>query len=41
VSISSDDDTYSTESGGEYDSELDPDVYIRMEDNVDSQDGID
>ena len=34
MSISSDDDSDSTESDGEYDSELDPDVDMRMEDDV-------
>jgi hypothetical protein len=41
VSISSDDDTDSTESDGEYDSELDPDVVMCIEDDVDAPDGVD
>jgi hypothetical protein len=41
VSISSDDDTDCTESDGEYDSELDPDLDMRMEDDVDAPDGVD
>jgi hypothetical protein len=42
VSISSNDDTDSTEkSDGEYDSELNPDVDMRMEDDVDAPDGAD
>jgi hypothetical protein len=41
VSISSDDDPDSTESDGEYDSELDPDVDMRMEDDVNALDGVD
>ena len=41
VSISSDDDTKSTKSDGEYDSELDPDVDMRMEDDVDAPNGVD
>jgi hypothetical protein len=42
VSISSDDDTDSTEkSDSEYDSELDPDVDMRMEDDVDAPDAVD
>jgi hypothetical protein len=41
VSISSSDDTNSTESDGEYDSELDPDVDMCMEDDVDALDGVD
>jgi len=41
VSISSDDDTESTESDGEYDSERHPDVDMRMEDDVDALDGVD
>ena len=40
-SISSDDDIDSTQSDGEYDSELDPDVDMRMEDNVDAPESID
>ena len=41
MSISSNDDTDSTEkSGSEYDSELDPDVDMRMEDDVDAPDGV-
>jgi len=39
VSISSDDDTDSTESDGDYDSELDVDMC--MEDDVDAPDGVD
>jgi len=41
VSISSDDDTDSTESDGEYDSERDSNVDMRMEDDVDTLDGVD
>ena len=41
MSISSDDDTDSTESDGEYDSALDPDVDMRMGDDVDTPDGVD
>jgi len=41
VSISSDDDTDSTQSDGEYDSELDPDVDMHMEDDVDAPEGVD
>jgi hypothetical protein len=41
VSISSHNDTDSTESDGEYDSELDPDVDVCMEDDVDAPDGFD
>jgi len=42
VSISSDDDTHSTEkSDSEYDSEHDSDVDMRMEDDVDTADGVD
>jgi len=41
VSISSDDDTDSTELDGKYDSELDPDVDMRMEDDVDAPDSVD
>jgi hypothetical protein len=41
VSISSDDDTDSTELDGEYHSVLNPDVDMRMEDDVDAQDGVD
>jgi len=41
VSISSDDDTDSTEADGEYDSELDPVLDMRMEDDVDAPDGVD
>ena len=42
VSISSNDDTDSTEKlDGEYDSELDPDVDMRMEDDVEALDGVD
>jgi len=40
VSISSDDDTDSSKSDGEYDSELDPYLDICMEDGVDVPDGI-
>jgi hypothetical protein len=39
--ISSADDTDSTESDGQYDSELYPDVDMRMEDDVDALDGVD
>jgi len=41
LSISSEDDTDSTELDGEYDSELDPDVDMRKEDDVDAPDGVD
>jgi len=41
LSISSDVDTYSTESSGEYVSERDSDVDMRIEDDVDTPDGID
>jgi hypothetical protein len=41
VSISSDVDTNSTESHGEYDSERDSDVGLHMEDDVDTLDGVD
>jgi hypothetical protein len=41
VSISSDDNTDSTESDGKYDSELDLNVELRMEDDVDAPDGVD
>jgi hypothetical protein len=42
MSISSNDDTDSTEKlGGKYDSALDPDVGMRMADDVDAPDGID
>jgi hypothetical protein len=41
VSFSSDDDTASTESDGKPESELDPDVHLRMEDDVDTFDGVD
>jgi hypothetical protein len=41
VSISSDDDTASTELDGKPVSELDPDVEMRMEDDVDTFDGVD
>jgi hypothetical protein len=41
LSISSGDDTYSTESHGEYDSERDCDVGMRMEHDVDPPDSID
>jgi len=41
VSISSDDDTNSTELDCEYDSELDPDVDMCMENTVDAPDGVD
>jgi len=41
MSISSDDDTNSTEWDGEYDSELDSDVDLRMDDDVDAPDGVD
>jgi hypothetical protein len=41
VSISSDDDIDSTESDGKYNSELDPDVDMHMEDAVDAPDGVD
>jgi hypothetical protein len=41
LSSSSDDDTKSTESDGEYYSERDPDVDVRMEEDVDAPDGVD
>jgi len=41
MSISSEDDTDSTQSDGEYDSEPDPDVDMRMEDDVDALDSVD
>jgi len=41
MSISSDNDTDSTEWDSEYDSELHPDVDMRMEDDVDAPDGVD
>jgi hypothetical protein len=42
VSISSHDDTDSTEESDiEFDSELDPVVDMRMEDDVDAPDGVD
>jgi len=41
MSISSDDDTDTTELDGKYDSELHPDVDMRMEDDVDALDGVD
>ena len=42
MSISSNDDTDSTEkSDGEYDSELDPDVNMRMEAYLEAPDGVD
>jgi len=41
MSISSDDDTDSTETDGEYYSEHDSDVDMRMEDDVDAPDGVD
>ena len=41
MSISYDDDTNSTESDGEYESELDPDVDMCTEDDVDAPDGVD
>jgi len=41
VWISSDDDTDCAESDGEYDSERDSDVDMRMEDDVDAPDGVD
>jgi len=41
MSISSDDDTDSTKSDGEYYSECDSDVDMCMEDDVDALDGID
>jgi hypothetical protein len=40
MSISSDDDIDSTELEGEYDSEPDSDVDMRMEDHVDAPDGV-
>jgi hypothetical protein len=40
VLISLDDDTDSTESDGEYDSELDPDVDMHMEDDVDTPNSV-
>jgi hypothetical protein len=41
MSTSSDDDTDSTESDGEYHSELDAEVDMCMEDDVDAPDGVD
>jgi hypothetical protein len=41
VLISSDDNTESAELYSEYDSKLDPDVAMRMEDDADAQDGVD
>jgi hypothetical protein len=42
MSISSDDDTYSTPiSDNEFDCVLDSDVDMRMEDDVDAPDGVD
>ena len=41
MSISSVDDTKSTESDSKYDAENDPDVDMRMEDDVDAPDGVD
>jgi len=41
VSISSDDDTDSTESNGKYHVERDPDVDMCMQDDVDALDGVD
>jgi len=41
MSSSSDVDTKCNESDGEYDSEHDSDVDIRMEDDVDAPDGVD
>ena len=41
MSISSDDDTNSTESDNEYDSECDSYVDRQMEDNVDTPDSVD
>jgi len=42
MSISSDDDTDTTEqSDSQFDSKLDPDVHMRMEDDVDAPDGVD
>ena len=40
MSMSSDDYANSTESDGEYDSEHDHDVHMRMEDDVDAPDGV-
>jgi hypothetical protein len=40
VSCCSDDDTNSNGLDGEYDSELKPDVNMRMEHNVDTPDGV-
>jgi hypothetical protein len=41
VSISSDDDTHTTESDSKYDSERDPDLDIRMEDDLYAPHGVD
>jgi hypothetical protein len=41
ISISSDDYTESTELDGEYDSELDPDMDMLMEDDVEALGGVD
>jgi hypothetical protein len=41
VAISSDNDTDSTKSDGEYDSGRDSDVNMVMEDGVDAPDGVD
>ena len=41
MSISSDDDTHTTESHSKYDSQCDPDVDLCMEDDENKQDGID
>ena len=41
MSISSDDDTDSTKLDGEYDSEVEPDVAMHMEDDVDGPGGVD
>jgi len=40
MSISSENDTDSTESDGKYDSENQPDVDMRLEDDVDAPDGV-
>jgi hypothetical protein len=41
VSLASGNDTDPTDLDGEYDSELDPDMDIRKEDDVDTLDGVD
>jgi hypothetical protein len=41
MSVSSEDDTDSTEPDGEYDSKLDPDVDMCLQDDVYAPDGVD